>query len=132
VTEERPLDFDELVGELREFARRVVALEIRDEDKNEIARAEGEFVDLEEAATGEWSFRVGGGAARLREGIRFEQASWIGIHIDARRVLEVRDISTGIGPTIVLRIRLAGGITVTLWPAMPPEQQWTDRHFDDR
>jgi hypothetical protein len=131
MTDERTFDFDELVGALREFLGRVVALEIRDEHKNLIASAEGEFGHLERSG-GECSFQLGGGEARESEGIRFEQASWIGIELDAGRVVEVRDIATGIGPTVVLAIRLADGTGISLWPAMPLQQQWTESHFDNR
>lgn len=48
------------------------------------------------------------------------------------RVLDARDTATGIGATLVLRIRLAGGTSITLWPAMPPEDQWTELHEDTR
>jgi hypothetical protein len=131
MTDERTLDFDELVGELRELIGRVVGLEIRDEHRNLIARAEGEFGHLEGSGR-EWSFQVGGGEPRESEGIRFEQASWITIELNAGRVAEVRDMATGIGPTFDLHIRLADGTSIIVWPAMPPEQQWTDRHFDSR
>ena len=89
MSEQRPpLDFEHLVGELRELVGRVVALEIRDTDTNLIAGAEGEFGQLEGSGT-PWSFRVGGGEPRESEGIRFEQASWIGVDLRADRVLAV-------------------------------------------
>jgi hypothetical protein len=130
-TEGPALNFQELVGELHELVGRVVGLEIRDGDKNLIARAEGEFGDLE-GSDGEWSFQLGGRESREGGGMRFEQASWLGIELAAERVLETRDVSTGMGPRVDLRISVAGGMSITLWPAMPPEEQWTDRHFENR
>jgi hypothetical protein len=134
VTErEKPLAFDDLIGELRELNGRVVALEVRDEQKNLTARAEGEFGHLEESPPGCWSFQLGGDPPPDREGLRFIVASWVSIQLDFGGIREVHDVSPGrIGPTVDLRIRLVNGTSVALWPAMPPSEQWTDRHEENR
>lgn len=130
--DERTLDLAELGGELREFTGRVVGLEIRDEDTNLIASGEGEFGHLNGSADSGWSFQLGGDAPPEREGLRFIVASWIVVYIDPARLLEIHDISTGIGAPIVLRVRITGGLSITVWPAMPAREQWTDRHEENR
>jgi hypothetical protein len=65
--------------------------------------------------------------------VRFIVASWLSVSLDRDRVLEIHDLSEGrIGPTVNMRIRLAGGVTIFLWPAMPLGQQWTDQHTENR
>jgi hypothetical protein len=131
MSEEKPLDFPALIGELREFAGRVVAFDIRDEHTNLVASGKGPFGHV--ARKDEtWSFQLGGDPPPDREGLRFIVASEMTVYIDPQRVVEAHDIATGIGVPIVLRVRMAGGITVTLWPAMPANEQWTDSHEDNR
>jgi hypothetical protein len=128
---EKLLDFASLAGELRELAGRVVALELRDADKNLLVSAEGPFGHFE-SESDSCSFELAGDPPPEREGPRFIVASWVRIEIAAERVSEVRDTATGIGPTVNLQITLADGTTITLWPAMPPREQWTDLHDQNR
>jgi hypothetical protein len=86
------------------------------------------------------SFRLGGRehpdyVERNGEGeyhVRFIVAAWVVFHVDAERVGEVRRTATGIGVPFELHIRLRNGIQISLWPAMPPAEQWTNRHEENR
>ena len=126
------LEISELGGALRELLRRVVALEIRDKRDELIANAEGEFGHLEPVPGGGWFFRLGGDPPPERDGIEFIVASHIDVRIDTDRVLAVHDLSTGIGVSVVLRVRLDDGVSITVWPAMPLQEQWTERHEENR
>lgn len=128
----KALDFDELLGELRELSGRVVALQIRDGRGEVFANAEGEFCHLEHRPPDEWSFQLGGDPPPERDGVRFIVASWSYYILDRQRVTEVRDLSEGMGAPIVLWVRMADDISFTLWPAMPPREQWTDLHDENR
>lgn len=130
---ERSLNFDELIGDLRDLAGRVVALEIRDADQNLIVKAEGEFGHFENVEPGVWGFQLGGDPPPDRKDVQFIVASWIVVYLDEERVAEIHDISQDlIGPAFNLRIRMRDGITIGLWPAMPLVDQWTDMHEDTR
>ncbi len=107
------LHFDELLGDLREFNGRVLALEIRDGQKDLIAQAEGEFSQLESSESGRWSFRLG-----VPPHPHFIAASWLHVYLDARHVTEIHEVSRQASrPRVGLRIRLLDGTTITLWPA---------------
>ena len=125
--EEEALVFEELVGELRELHGRVVGVDVRGGDDVEVLRAEGEFCQLEVDGR-EVSFQVGGVEPREREGIRFESVSYAVVSIpegaEARR-------SRGIAFDL-LRITTSAGITIGVWPAMPPRDQYTETHWDTR
>ena len=104
---EKALTFEELAGELRELASRVVALDIRDQSAAVVLQGEGQFGDSEDDP-GSWSFQVGGYAPPERDGIRFIVASWLTVCIDKEHVAEAHDISTGIGVPITIRVRTTG------------------------
>ena len=127
MSKETPLDFAELVGELREMRDRVIAFEIRDDESVEIARGEGALGNLE-TSEGRVSFDLG--AIKPPEG--FIAASSIRFELPEDRIADVYDTATGIGPTMHLRIRLTRGTQITIWPAMPPQEQWTDLHEENR
>lgn len=129
---ERSLSFDDLVGELHEFATRVVALEMRDADGTLLASAEGELGGLGRGEGGECTFELGGNPPPEVDGVRFIVASWLTVHLDPERVVEVHDIASGVGVSVVLRIRLVGGLEIQVWPAMPLGQQWTEQHEENR
>ena len=119
---EKALTFEELAGELRELASRVVALDIRDQSAAVVLQGEGQFGDSEDDP-GSWSFQVGGYAPPERDGIRFIVASWLTVCIDKEHVAEAHDISTGIGVADHDSSQDdKGRLTVTVWPAMPAEQ----------
>jgi hypothetical protein len=128
----RSLAFDELLGELRELTGRVVTLEIRDERDITLLVSEGELGRLENPGAGLWIFRLGGEPPPDHEHVRFIVASWTTVEIHKERVSDIEDISKGLGPTVDLRIKMVDGVSIGLWPAMPAEEQWTDRHEDNR
>jgi|SRR5215218_8035360 len=126
--EDTTLEFHELVGELRELTGRVVALELRDADGNLIVRAEGELGDL----TREGSFQLGGREPPEAEGVRFIVAAWVVCDLGAGQLADARRTSTGVGVLFVLHVRTTSGVRISLWPAMPSEEQWTDLHEQNR
>lgn len=120
----------EALGELGELRGRVVALEIRTPDGAVIARAEGELSRLEGSSSTSWSVELGGKAPPARGGVHFIVASWLQVEIPQGGVTEAWDETTPdtLGPAVSLRLRLGTGIDIAVWPAMPPEDQWTERH----
>ncbi len=127
MVEDVAIDFEDLLGELRELYGRVVAFELRDERDQVVAEGEGEFHDLS-VEPGMLSFQLGGVPDRVREGVRFRSSSHTVVRVD---FAGARRIYTGIGP-VMLVVRTAAGMRINLWPAMPPRSQYTDQHDDDR
>jgi hypothetical protein len=129
MSEDVEIGYDELVGELRELHGRVVAFELRDERNQVVAEGEGEFHDLSVDAPDGLSFEVGGVPDRLRDGIRFVSSSHTVIRVDA--LTGARRVDPGIG-AVTLGAKTAAGLQIEVWPAMPPLQQYTEMHDDNR
>jgi hypothetical protein len=121
------LDLSDFMGELQELHGRVVGVDLRDPSGQVVAHFEGEFGVLRRNGP-DVSFRVGGVPPRDREGIRFIASSHGVVHIapfvSARR-------HTG-GVVTVVHARTASGLRIEIWPAMPPTQQYTEQHDDNR
>jgi hypothetical protein len=126
--EDTTLEFHELVGELRELTGRVVALELRDADGNLIVRPRASSATL--PARGRSSSEAGSPPGA--EGVRFIVAAWVVCDLRAGQLANARRTSTGVGVPFVLHVRTTSGVRISLWPAMPPEEQWTDLHEQNR
>lgn len=128
MAEDTPLTYEEFLGELREFYGRVVGVRISDQSGAAVLRAEGEFSDLVREGDG-LSFQIGGVPPRDREGLRFFATSYSIITI--AQLDSSRRLWGGIG-AVTLRAVTAGGLQIDVWPAMPPTQQYTEMHDDNR
>src|SRR5829696_4957795 len=101
--ENTPLAFDELQRQLHEFAGRVIAVDIRLDSGELIARMEGEYNGLHsdhDDPDDVW-FELGGKQPPDREGIMFIVASWGAIHIPAHQFVAARRQWARVGAFVI-------------------------------
>lgn len=74
---------------------------------------------------------VGGKKPPAREGLRFMVASSGAVYIPQHQFAGARRQFSGIG-AFVITIETTEGVRINVWPAMPPKEQWTDLHDENR